>query len=49
MLISIAVDFRHANVATRERFHLTPERIARTVGRAAERLRAAPEAGAHLG
>jgi uncharacterized protein (TIGR02246 family) len=26
-----------------------PERIARTVGRAAERLRAAPEAGAHLG
>ena len=29
MLISIAVDFRHANVATRERFHLTPERIAR--------------------
>ena len=29
MLISIAVDFRHANVATRERFHLSPERIAR--------------------
>ena len=29
MLISIAVDFRHANVATRERFHLSPERIVR--------------------
>ncbi|MEY2733148.1 MAG: hypothetical protein RL340_207 [Gemmatimonadota bacterium] len=29
MLISIAVDFRHANVATRERFHLSPERILR--------------------
>lgn len=28
MLISIAVDFRHANVATRERFHLSAERIA---------------------
>lgn len=29
MLISMAVDFRHANVATRERFHLTDARIAR--------------------
>ena len=29
MLISIAVDFRHANVATRERFHLSPDRIDR--------------------
>ena len=29
MLISIAVDFRHANVATRERFHLSDERIDR--------------------
>ncbi|MDF1501843.1 glutamyl-tRNA reductase [Roseisolibacter sp. H3M3-2] len=28
MLISIAVDYRHADVATRERFHLTPERLA---------------------
>lgn len=27
MLISIAVDFRHANVATRERFHLSEARI----------------------
>jgi glutamyl-tRNA reductase len=29
MLISIAVDFRHADVATRERFHLSDDRIAR--------------------
>jgi glutamyl-tRNA reductase len=29
MLISIAVDFRHADVATRERFHLSEERVAR--------------------
>jgi glutamyl-tRNA reductase len=29
MLISIAVDFRHADVATRERFHLSEERIKR--------------------
>lgn len=28
MLISIAVDHRHADVATRERFHLTAERLA---------------------
>ena len=28
MLISIAVDFRHADVATRERFHLSDERLA---------------------
>ena len=28
MLISIAVDYRHADVATRERFHLTAERLA---------------------
>jgi len=27
MLISIAVDFRHADVATRERFHLSEERL----------------------
>ena len=27
MLISIAVDYRHADVATRERFHLTAERL----------------------
>jgi len=29
MLISIAVDYRHANVETRERFHLSEARIAR--------------------
>ncbi len=29
MLISIAVDFRHADVATRERFHLSEDRIRR--------------------
>lgn len=29
MLISIAVDYRHANVATRERFHLSDARIER--------------------
>lgn len=29
MLISIAVDYRHADVATRERFHLTEDRLAR--------------------
>lgn len=28
MLISIAIDFRHADVATRERFHLSEERLA---------------------
>lgn len=28
MLISIAIDFRHADVATRERFHLSDERLA---------------------
>jgi glutamyl-tRNA reductase len=28
MLISIAVDFRHADVATRERFHIPEERLA---------------------
>ena len=27
MLISIAIDFRHADVATRERFHLSEERL----------------------
>jgi glutamyl-tRNA reductase len=29
MLISLAVDYRHANVATRERFHLSDARIAK--------------------
>jgi glutamyl-tRNA reductase len=29
MLISLAVDFRHADVATRERFHLSDDRIKR--------------------
>lgn len=33
MLISIAVDFRHANVATRERFHLSDARIAKLYNR----------------
>lgn len=33
MLISIAVDYRHANVATRERFHLSEARIARLYSR----------------
>lgn len=33
MLISIAVDFRHANVATRERFHLSEARIEKLYGR----------------
>ncbi|MGZ8414385.1 MAG: hypothetical protein ACXW05_16775, partial [Gemmatirosa sp.] len=28
MLISLAVDYRHADVATRERFHLSEQRIA---------------------
>jgi glutamyl-tRNA reductase len=32
MLISIAVDYRHADVATRERFHLTPQRLAALYG-----------------
>ncbi|HZF68297.1 MAG TPA: hypothetical protein VEZ47_09690, partial [Gemmatirosa sp.] len=32
MLISVAVDYRHADVATRERFHLTEERLARLYG-----------------
>lgn len=32
MLISIAVDYRHADVATRERFHLTAERLAALYG-----------------
>jgi glutamyl-tRNA reductase len=27
MLISIAIDFRHADVATREQFHLSEERL----------------------
>ncbi|MBX7119154.1 MAG: glutamyl-tRNA reductase [Gemmatimonadaceae bacterium] len=33
MLISIAVDYRHANVATRERFHLSEARIAKLYAR----------------
>jgi glutamyl-tRNA reductase len=33
MLISLAVDYRHANVATRERFHLSDERIAKLYAR----------------
>lgn len=33
MLISIAVDFRHANVATRERFHLSEARIEKLYAR----------------
>jgi glutamyl-tRNA reductase len=40
MLISIAVDYRHADVATRERFHLTPERMQALYGPPG------PEAGA---
>jgi glutamyl-tRNA reductase len=32
MLISIAVDYRHADVATRERFHLMEERLSRLYG-----------------
>ena len=32
MLLSLAVDYRHADVATRERFHLTPERLERLYG-----------------
>lgn len=32
MLLSLAVDYRHADVATRERFHLTPGRLARLYG-----------------
>ncbi|GJG86891.1 glutamyl-tRNA reductase [Gemmatimonadetes bacterium T265] len=35
MLLSLAVDYRHADVATRERFHLTPERLAHLYVRAA--------------
>ncbi len=34
MLLSLAVDYRHADVATRERFHLTPDRLDRLYGRA---------------
>ena len=33
MLISIAIDFRHADVATRERFHLSDARIAKLYSR----------------
>lgn len=33
MLISLAVDYRHANVATRERFHLSEARIAKMYAR----------------
>ena len=33
MLISLAVDYRHANVATRERFHLSDARIAKLYAR----------------
>lgn len=33
MLISLAVDYRHANVATRERFHLSEARIAKLYAR----------------
>jgi glutamyl-tRNA reductase len=33
MLISIAVDYKHANVATRERFHLSDARVARLYSR----------------
>ena len=33
MLISIAVDYKHANVATRERFHLSEARIAKLYSR----------------
>jgi glutamyl-tRNA reductase len=33
MLISIAVDYRHANVATRERFHLSEARITKLYSR----------------
>jgi len=32
MLLSLAVDHRHANVATRERFHLTAARLAALYG-----------------
>jgi glutamyl-tRNA reductase len=32
MLLSLAVDHRHADVATRERFHLTPARMAALYG-----------------
>lgn len=33
MLISLAVDYRHANVATRERFHLSDARLAKLYAR----------------
>ena len=33
MLISLAVDYRHADVATRERFHLSEEQVARLYDR----------------
>lgn len=33
MLISIAVDYKHANVATRERFHLSDARVAKLYSR----------------
>lgn len=33
MLISLAVDYRHANVATRERFHLSDARVAKLYAR----------------
>jgi glutamyl-tRNA reductase len=39
MLISIAVDYRHADVATRERFHLTAERVARLYAPGADGVR----------
>ena len=32
MLISLAVDCHHADVGTREQFHLTDERAARAAG-----------------
>lgn len=38
MLISLAVDYHHANVATRERFHLSDERIEKLYARDADDL-----------
>ncbi|HEY0779884.1 MAG TPA: hypothetical protein VGD56_18105, partial [Gemmatirosa sp.] len=47
MLLSLAVDYRHADVATRERFHLTPERLERLYAASRGALAGAPAGAAH--